>query len=243
MPLYLSNPTRYTADAMKIIPIVLASALLGLAARAEFETWTSADGRSATLELLSVSEVGGETVGRFRTQARKIVELKASQLSDEDGKRLAEWKPEGGAVAANGPDSVFDDVLDGNLVRLDGKSLKKCEDATRPAKFYVFYYTASWCPPCQAFTPTLVDWYNDNKNDNFELVLISSDRDEDAMEGYAKSKKMPWPQLKLSKAPRFKEKFNHGVTGIPSLIVCDLEGANIGNFRSKLGDLTELVSD
>ena len=29
---------------------------------------------------------------------------------------------------------------------------------------------------------------------NFEIVLISSDRDENAMEEYAKKNKMPWPQ-------------------------------------------------
>jgi nucleoredoxin len=195
------------------------------------------------MKLVKVTEEGGEKVGSFKLRNGKTVTIKASGLSADDAKRLGEWVDPNAPAVAAGPESVFDGTLEGNLVRLDGKSLEKCEDATKPKKFYVFYYTASWCPPCQAFTPSLVEWYNDNKNDNFELVLISSDRDEKAMEGYAKDKKMPWPQLEMKKASKFKGKFDHGVTGIPSLIVCDLEGENLGNFRSKLDDLTNLVKD
>lgn len=212
-------------------------------AHAGFEEWTSADGRTATMNLISVTEVDGEKVGRFTLRSGKTVELKASQLADEDAQRLAEWKPEGTAAAAPGTESVFDDTLEGNLVRLDGKSLKSCDDATKPAKYYVFYYTASWCGPCQQFTPSLVDWYQKNKNGNFELVLISSDQDEKAMEKYAAEKKMPWPQLKLRKSKSFKGKFKHGVTGIPSLIVCELDGKMLGNYRSNLAGLSDLVKD
>jgi hypothetical protein len=60
------------------------------------------------------------------------------------------------------------------------------------------------------------------------------------MEKYATDKKMPWPQLKLKEAPKFKKEFKHGVTGIPSVIVCDLEGKNLGNFRN-LAELEKLV--
>jgi nucleoredoxin len=132
-------------------------------------------------------------------------------------------------------------MLLGNLVRLDGSRLKRCTDATRPKKYYLFYYTASWCGPCQRYTPELVRWYKKNKNENFELVLITSDSNEDAMEDYAKSKKMPWPQLEFKEAKDFKKRFNHGVRGIPSLIVCELDGKNLGNFRSGLDRLSEMV--
>ena len=194
------------------------------------------------MDLVSVTDADGEKVGNFRMKNRRTVSLKASELSSEDAKRLAEWV-DPNTPQESAPASVFDEVLDGDLVRLDGKKLKKCDDATHPAKYYVFYYTASWCPPCRAFTPSLVKWYNDNKNENVEIVLITSDRNEKAMEGYAAEKKMPWPQLKLSKAKIFKDKFNHGVSGIPSVMVCDIDGKLLGNYRSKLDDLTELVKE
>ena len=58
---------------------------------------------------------------------------------------------------------------------------------------------------------------------------------------YAKDKKMKWPQLELGKAREFKSTHNHGVSGIPSLIVCDLQGKVLGNYRSKLDELTKMV--
>ena len=222
--------------------LLITLALTATLITARAETWTSSDGRTANMTLVEVTEEDGEKVGKFKLRNGRTTSIKASGLSEADAKRLAEWVDPNAPEPA-GPESVFDDVLEGNLLRLDGKSLKKCEDATQPQKYYVFYYTASWCPPCQAFTPSLVEWYNDNKNDNFELILITSDQDEDSMEGYAKSKKMPWPQLKLKDASKFKSKFNHGVSGIPSLIVCDLEGKNLGNFRGNLPGLTDLVKD
>lgn len=45
-------------------------------------------------------------------------------------------------------------------------------------------------------------------NDNFELVLITSDSDEKSMEKCASDKSMPWPQLNLSDADKFKKKIN-----------------------------------
>ena len=47
--------------------------------------------------------------------------------------------------AKGGP---FDKLLDGNLVKLDGKKVGKvAKDFAKPEKYYVFYYSASWCQP------------------------------------------------------------------------------------------------
>ena len=211
------------------------------ACSAQFSKWTNKDGRAAELELVSVSGEDGAKVGEFRMRNGRSVKIRQEDLGEADAKRLAEWKPAGAAAAEAGPESVFDNLLDGNLEQLSGKSLRKMKEFSKPRKYYVFYYTASWCGPCQQFTPSLVKFYEDNKNDNFEIVLISSDRDEDAMTDYAVDKKMAWPHLTLRKAPDFKKKFDHEVRGIPSLIVCDLEGNNLGNFRSNLPGLADLV--
>lgn len=225
---------------MKIIPILAASFALCAIATAAFEQWTSADGRSASMNLLSVTEVDGELVGRFSLRSGKVVELKASELSDEDAKRLGEWKAEGEGAAAAGKESVFDDLLEGNLLRLDGKSLKTCDDVATPEKYYIFYYTASWCGPCLRYTPALVKWYNENKNDNFEIVLITWDDNTRDMKDYAVSKKMPWTLLKQSKADDFQRKFPHNVSGIPSVITCDLDGKIVSRTESPVA-LSQLV--
>jgi len=226
---------------MKAKLTFLICGLCAATAVAGFENWTSKDGRKAELELVSVSETDGEKTGTFRMRNGRTVTLKASDLTEDDAAKLNDFKAEAPAgEAEGGGPSAFDKVLNGNLVKLDGKSFKRHTPEGGPEKYYIFYYTASWCPPCQAYTPSLVEFYSKNKNENFEIVLISSDQDEGDMKDYAIDKKMEWPQLKLSRVEKFKEDFAHGVRGIPSVITCDLEG-NIVSRTSSIAELEELV--
>lgn len=210
---------------MKTTLQLLVGCLLAGTASAEFRIWTRSDGKTAELDLISVSEANGEKSGEFKMRNGRSVTLKASGLTEADAKLLAEWKPAATSTAASSA-SVFDDALDGNLVKLSGKSLKSLKDFQKPAKYYLFYYTASWCGPCHKFTPSLVEFYDKNKpgNPDFEIVLITSDSDEKDMEGYAAEMKMQWPQLKLSKAEKFKKQFKHPGSGIPNLVLTDLQG-------------------
>lgn len=228
--------------------ISLASCALSLTAMAEFQTWTSKDGKAAELELVSVSDSGGEKTGEFKMKTGKTVSIKASALSEADAARLAEWKPAetpAGEVAepAAGPPSVFDDLLDGNLVQLDGKKVGRAKELAKPEKYYIFYYSASWCAPCQKFTPSLVEFYNKSKNASFEIYFISSDNDEGDMEGYMKDKSMPWPALKLGKSDKFKKEIKHGVAGIPFIAVTKPDGTVVekGNAYPMLSKLQALV--
>lgn len=225
---------------MKTTIIIAITISLVMPLFAAYENWTNKEGKTAKLELVEVIGDTEAIEGVFKMRNGRKVNIKLADLAEDDAKRLAEWKPAAPEVPAGEP-SVFDNILDGNLVMLDGKKLKKNELTAKPTKLYVFYYTASWCPPCQAFTPSLVEFYDKNKNENFELVLITSDNSEEAMEDYAAQKKMPWPQLKQSKAASFKQKFDHGVRGIPSVIVCDLKGEIVSTNGRDLAELEKLV--
>lgn len=200
-----------------------------LTSPAAFEMWTNKDGRKAELEFVGKAEKDGEPAAEFRLRSGQKTVLKVSDLDEADKAKLETLlasAPAAGAATPQGGKSVFDEALENKLVKLDGDSIKKAEDVAKPTKYYVFYYSASWCGPCQAYTPSLVKLYNKIKPDNpkFELVFVSADRDDKSMEGYMKDKKMPWPALKLSAVGGFEKKFDHGVRGIPSVVVCDLEG-------------------
>lgn len=232
-----------------ILPLLLLSAVC---AHAGFESWTNKDGRSADLELVKVVPSGDEKAGQFRTRFGKSVTLKASELSPESAFRLNAWKPAEETVAAatsssastgTAAASAFDSILDGNLEKLEGKSVKRYT-AEKPEKFYIFYYSASWCGPCHQYTPSLVSFYEKVKpgNKNFEIVLITSDSEESAMEGYIKEKKMPWPVLKMAKAEKFKKEFKHGVTGIPSVVVCKLDGTVVAK-TTDTAQLEKIVTE
>jgi nucleoredoxin len=89
-------------------------------------------------------------------------------------------------------------------------------------KYLFIYFSAHWCPPCRAFTPKLVEFYNaQTRNGDFELLFISSDKGQDEMDEYMKITSMPWVAAKLGtkKAKALKE--TYGVTGIPCLVLID----------------------
>jgi nucleoredoxin len=93
------------------------------------------------------------------------------------------------------------------------------------AKHIGLYFSASWCPPCRAFTPSLAEAYKKWKaaEKPIELILVGSDRDQDAMLGYMKKYEMPWLALPYDAEPaKIGEKF--GIRGIPALVILDQDG-------------------
>lgn len=222
----------------KILTTLLAAGMFVCGASAEFETWTNQEGNTARMKLIEVVKDGDKTTGKFELEDGRSIELDAATFDEESAGRLRAWEPK--------PDlnSVFDDMLNGNLVILDGRRFRDHELAEKPEKFYIFYYTASWCPPCRAYTPDLVKFYQRQQRRNgnlFELILVTSDRDQDAMLKYARDAKMPWPQVTFDKAREIRAELDHGVRGIPSVIVCDLEGNVVSRDRN-LDNLERLLS-
>ncbi|MEM6912076.1 MAG: thioredoxin-like domain-containing protein [Verrucomicrobiota bacterium] len=215
--------------------------LLLSSVHAEFKTWKSQDGREAIMQLVRVFEQNGEIAGEFDVQGGPRITLLATQLSPESAQELKSAFADQSPPEEESPTTAFSKLLDGNLETLQGKSLRRAGEVATPKKYYVFFYTASWCGYCQDFSPDLVAFYNENKNENFEIVLITRDSSEDAMEEYAFSKSMPWPHLKLRKVEDFEEEFSHGVNGIPAVMVCKTDGTLVGNYRSNLNGLKKLV--
>jgi len=103
------------------------------------------------------------------------------------------------------------------------------------------YFSAHWCPPCRGFTPDLITFYNKYKagdnGANFELVFVSSDKDEDQFKEYFGE--MPWLALPFEdrdKKQALSKKFK--VQGIPTFVLID--GANgaliTSNGRADVAD-------
>lgn len=87
-----------------------------------------------------------------------------------------------------------------------------------------------WCPPCRGFTPTLSAAYDKMKatRSDFELVFISSDRDEDSFNDYF-TKKMSFcalPYHLRDVKAELSKKF--GVRGIPTILMLGPEDADSG---------------
>jgi nucleoredoxin len=125
-------------------------------------------------------------------------------------------------------------AMQGNLVSLrDGKMVQAKDINLADKKYVALYYSAHWCPPCRTFTPKLAEFYDaaSKKHPEFELVLISSDRSEEAMQEYLAWGKMHFPALAYS-LRRDPSVTQHGASGIPYLVVLDRNGTQILGKRT-----------
>lgn len=105
-------------------------------------------------------------------------------------------------------------------------------------KYLMLYFSAHWCPPCKAFTPKLSDAYQKMKQeqgeDAFELVFVSSDRDVEGFNEYFGT--MPFGALPYEEREAKHLLGNRfGIRGIPALLV-------LGPVDPEIGD-RELIND
>jgi len=154
----------------------------------------------------------------------------------------------GDSDAPTGLSARFDHHLvilsDGVLKPFDASKLKK-------VKYFAIYYSASWCPPCRAFTPKLVDFYKSFKpqHPNFELIFVNHDYSADDMLAYMKTDAMAWPAVRFDDIDSTKADQYSG-EGIPDLVLVDAAGKVLSDsFQGSeyvgpykvLDDITRLV--
>ena len=106
-------------------------------------------------------------------------------------------------------------LIDQNFNQLNLENLE--------GKIIGLYFSAGWCPPCRTFSPTLKEFREQNKGD-FEVVMVSADRNIDEQLQYMQSTKMPWPALPAGSYEANNLYNIFEVRGIPTLIIISPDG-------------------
>lgn len=93
------------------------------------------------------------------------------------------------------------------------------------AKYVLVYFSASWCKPCQNFTPVLDMLYEslNSFDKDLEVVYVSRDNSEAEFNEYYS--KMPWLAVPFNDEERrlaLKERF--AAKGIPALFLINHSG-------------------
>lgn len=118
--------------------------------------------------------------------------------------------------------------------KLEDASGKKIDASTLQGKTVGLYFSAHWCPPCRAFTPTLVDFRNKHADEDFEIVFVSFDNSEKERRNYIRSTKMKWLSVSGARskdAQALASKFS--VRGYPTLLIFSPDGSIVSrNGRS-----------
>ena len=90
----------------------------------------------------------------------------------------------------------------------------------------LLYFSASWCPPCRAFTPLLKSAYPMFKDNNVEIVFVSRDHSKQHFEEYYAT--MPWLAVDY-KNTQYRQELSEARSKnqIPFLWVLDRNGKSI----------------
>jgi len=110
------------------------------------------------------------------------------------------------------------------LTKVDGKPVDTAKILEKK-ELVLLYFSATWCPPCKAFSPILAEFYKTYAvKEKLEIVYISSDRTVPEFESYYGT--MPWTAIPLIEgSAQIKQTLaaKLGISGIPTLIVLDAQ--------------------
>lgn len=116
-------------------------------------------------------------------------------------------------------------------------------DYAGKGKYVLVDFWASWCGPCRAEMPKLVEMYKEFKGKDFEIVGLSLDRDGEAWKKGIKDLGITWPQISDLKFWDSVFASTYGLSSIPHLMIIDKDGKilargiNADEAKEKLEEL------
>lgn len=114
----------------------------------------------------------------------------------------------------------------GNIVSLS--------DYVAKGKYVLMDFWASWCAPCRAEMPNVVEAYKKYGGKDFEIIGISLDSKKEAWLKAVDELQLPWIQLSDLKGWDCIGSKKYGVTGVPATVLFDKEGKIIArNLRGE----------
>jgi peroxiredoxin len=138
-------------------------------------------------------------------------------------------KPVTPAAPAEMPDIRFT-AVDGREVDL----------ASLRGKVVLIDFWATWCGPCMAEIPNVVNTYNKYHEQGFEIIGISFDTSKASLQRVTQAKDMPWPQYYDGKGWQNVFGVKYGIRGIPTMWLIDQEGRLVTkNARQNLAGQVE----
>jgi thiol-disulfide isomerase/thioredoxin len=120
---------------------------------------------------------------------------------------------------------------------LDGKTVNFPGDYK--GKVVLLDFWATWCGPCRAELPKVVDAYSQYHDKGFEILSVSLDRPRQGPEllEFTKTNNITWPQIYDGGYWKAKVAVQYGVRAIPCPVLVDGDtGQIIATDADALGD-------
>lgn len=138
--------------------------------------------------------------------------------------------------------------LPGHPMEITGTLLngKPFDQKSLVGKVVLIDFWATWCGPCVAEIPNVLQQYEKYHDKGFEVIGISLDQDREALEKFVTEQKVPWPILfEKPEGDGWQHPLStfYGISGIPTVILIGRDGNVITlNARGeKLGQQLDLL--
>jgi len=138
--------------------------------------------------------------------------------------------PTGKSVVTNAPAPQF------TVTDLNGKTV---DSASLHGKVVLVDFWATWCVPCEAEIPHLVEWQQKFASDGFQVVGLSMDDTAGPVKSYVQKKSMQYP---VAMADDKTIAAFGGVLGLPANFVIGRDGRLIAR-HSGVTDINTLQQE
>lgn len=138
-------------------------------------------------------------------------------------------------------------ALPGNPMKITGTLLngQPFDQSTLAGKIVLVDFWATWCGPCIAEIPNVLEQYQKYHSKGFEVVGISLDQERAALEKFVTERKLPWPILfEPSEGSGWQHPLAsyYGISGIPTVILIGKDG-NVVSLNARGERLGELLDE
>lgn len=133
---------------------------------------------------------------------------------------------------------MFKDFIQDNV---DGKPVVASEMLQKGGYLFLDFW-ASWCAPCRAENPYMMEAYIKYKDKGFEILGISLDSDRDAWLEAIEEDGLPWQQVSDLKGGKNSVAVMYGIHAIPMNYLID-ENGKIVATNLKGNELKEVLAE
>jgi thiol-disulfide isomerase/thioredoxin len=180
------------------------------------------------LEGFAMRRLGAVETGKVFSLLNKELQ------TTEEGKAIAKF------IEVNKNPKVGENYVDFEMADAQGLPIRLSDML---GKYTLLEFWASWCGPCRAFNPELVEEYNKYQNKGFVILNVSLDTDKEKWLKAIEKDGMEWHNVSDLKGFNNQAALIYGVDAIPENFLIDEKGTIIArylrgdNLKEKLKEL------